>query len=107
MVPLGKFQVCYLTILTILFPLSISGKLTDTLSVFIARVKPAHFGLLCDWRDVPILRQQNQRQPSSHQTNEHGWPRSGSGFKTQRQQPTVQNCHFVVRHSICTHAYDQ
>jgi hypothetical protein len=43
--------------MTILFPLSISGKLTGTLSGFIARVKPAPFGLLCAWREVPILRQ--------------------------------------------------
>jgi hypothetical protein len=38
--------------------LSISGKLTGTLSGFIARVNPAPFGLLCAWREVPILRQQ-------------------------------------------------
>jgi hypothetical protein len=44
--------------LTILFPLSISGKLTGTLSGFITRVKTAPFGLLCAWREVPILRQQ-------------------------------------------------
>jgi hypothetical protein len=41
----------------ILFPLLISGKLTGTLSGFIVRVKPAPFGLLCAWREVPILRQ--------------------------------------------------
>jgi hypothetical protein len=46
--------------LTILFPLSILGKLTGMLSGFIARVKPAPFGLLCAWREVPILRQQIQ-----------------------------------------------
>jgi hypothetical protein len=45
--------------LTILFPLSFSGKLTGTLSGFIARVKPAPSGLLCAWREVPILRQQH------------------------------------------------
>jgi hypothetical protein len=44
--------------LTIFIPLSLSGKLTGTLSGSIARVKPASFGLLCDWREVPILRQQ-------------------------------------------------
>jgi hypothetical protein len=44
--------------LTILFPLSVSGKLTGTLSGFITRVKPAPFGMLCAWREVPILRQQ-------------------------------------------------
>jgi hypothetical protein len=44
--------------LTILFPLSVSGKLTGTLSGFIACVKPASFGLLCAWREVLILRQQ-------------------------------------------------
>jgi hypothetical protein len=44
--------------LTILFSLSILGKLTGTLSGFIVRVKPAPFGLLCAWREVPILRQQ-------------------------------------------------
>jgi hypothetical protein len=44
--------------LTILFPLSVSGKLTGTLSGFIARVKPAPFGLLCAWRELLILRQQ-------------------------------------------------
>jgi hypothetical protein len=43
--------------LIILFPLSISGKLSGTLSGFIARVKPAPSGLLCAWREVPILRQ--------------------------------------------------
>jgi hypothetical protein len=41
--------------LTIFIPLSVSGKLTGTLSVFITRVKPAPFGLLCAWREVPIL----------------------------------------------------
>jgi hypothetical protein len=46
--------------LTILFPLSVSGKLTGTLSGFITCVKPAPFGLLCAWREVPILRQQSQ-----------------------------------------------
>jgi hypothetical protein len=40
--------------------LSISGKLTGTLSGFSARVKPAPFGLLCAWREVPILRQQRE-----------------------------------------------
>jgi hypothetical protein len=44
--------------LTILFLLLVSGKLTGTLSGFIARVKPATFGLLCAWREVPILLQQ-------------------------------------------------
>jgi hypothetical protein len=43
--------------LTILFPLSVLGKLTGTLSGFIVRAKPAPFGLLCAWREVPILRQ--------------------------------------------------
>jgi hypothetical protein len=37
--------------------LSVSGKLTGTLSGFIARVKPASFGLLCAWREALILRQ--------------------------------------------------
>jgi hypothetical protein len=37
--------------------LSISEKLTGTLSGFIVHVKPAPFGLLCAWREVPILRQ--------------------------------------------------
>jgi hypothetical protein len=44
--------------LTIFISLSVSGKLTGTLSGFITRVKPASFGLLCAWREVPILRQQ-------------------------------------------------
>jgi hypothetical protein len=44
--------------LTIFIPLSDSGKLTGTLSGFIARVKPTPFGLLCAWREVLILRQQ-------------------------------------------------
>jgi hypothetical protein len=39
-------------------PLSVSGKLTGTLSGFIAHVKPTPFDLLCAWREVPILRQQ-------------------------------------------------
>jgi hypothetical protein len=43
--------------LTIFIPLSISGKLTGTLSGFITHVKPAPFALLCAWREVPILRQ--------------------------------------------------
>jgi hypothetical protein len=43
--------------LTIFIPLSVSGKLTGTLSGFITRVKPAPFGLLCAWREVLILRQ--------------------------------------------------
>jgi hypothetical protein len=43
--------------LTIFIPLSVSGKLTGTLSGFITRVKPAPFGLLCARREVPILRQ--------------------------------------------------
>jgi hypothetical protein len=43
--------------LTIFIPLSVSGKLTGTLSGFIARVKPAPFGLLCAWREVQILHQ--------------------------------------------------
>jgi hypothetical protein len=43
--------------LTIFIPLSVSGKLTGTLLEFIARVKPASFGLLCDWREVLILHQ--------------------------------------------------
>jgi hypothetical protein len=42
--------------LTIFIPLSVSGKLIGTLSGFIARVKPASFGLLCAWREVLILR---------------------------------------------------
>jgi hypothetical protein len=44
--------------LTIIHPLSVSGKLTGTLSGFITCVKPAPFGLLCGWRGVLILRQQ-------------------------------------------------
>jgi hypothetical protein len=44
--------------LIIFIPLSVSGKLTSTLSGFIARVKPAPCGLLCAWREVPILHQQ-------------------------------------------------
>jgi hypothetical protein len=44
--------------LTIFIPSSVSGKLTGTLSEFITRVKPAPFGLMCAWREVPILRQQ-------------------------------------------------
>jgi hypothetical protein len=44
--------------LIIFIPLSVSGKLTGTFSGFITRVKPAPFGLLCAWREVPILRQQ-------------------------------------------------
>jgi hypothetical protein len=43
--------------LIIFIPLSVSGKLTGTFSGFIARVKPASFGLLCAWREVLILRQ--------------------------------------------------
>jgi hypothetical protein len=43
--------------LTIFIPLSVSEKLTGTLSGFIARVKTASFGLLCAWREVLILRQ--------------------------------------------------
>jgi hypothetical protein len=39
--------------------LSVSGKLTGTLSGFITRVKPAPFGLLWAWREVSILRQQS------------------------------------------------
>jgi hypothetical protein len=59
--------------LTILFHLSISGKLTGTLSGFIARVKPAPFGLLCAWREVPILRQHCGRTWLWC-----GWTRSGA-----------------------------
>jgi hypothetical protein len=43
--------------LTIFIPLSISGKLTGTLSGIITRVKPASFSLLCAWREELILRQ--------------------------------------------------
>jgi hypothetical protein len=43
--------------LTIFIPLSVSGKLTGTLSGFITCVKQASFGLLCAWREVLILRQ--------------------------------------------------
>jgi hypothetical protein len=43
--------------LIIFIPLLVSGKLTSTLSGFIARVKPASSGLLCAWREVLILRQ--------------------------------------------------
>jgi hypothetical protein len=46
--------------LTIFIPLSVSGKLTSTLSGFITRVKPASFGLLCAWREVLILLQQKE-----------------------------------------------
>jgi hypothetical protein len=42
---------------TIFIPLSVSGKSTGALSGFIARVKPASFGLLCIWREVLILLQ--------------------------------------------------
>jgi hypothetical protein len=41
--------------LIIFIPFSVLGKLTGTLSGFIARVKPASFGLLCVWREVLIL----------------------------------------------------
>jgi hypothetical protein len=43
--------------LTIFIPLSVSGKLTGTLSGIITCVKPASFGLLCAWREELILRQ--------------------------------------------------
>jgi hypothetical protein len=43
--------------LILFIPLSVSEKLNGTLSGFIARVKPASFGLLCVWREVLILRQ--------------------------------------------------
>jgi hypothetical protein len=52
--------------LIIFIPLSVSGKLTGTLSRFIVRVKPASFGLLCAWRGVLNLRQHLlQHQPDS------------------------------------------
>jgi hypothetical protein len=40
--------------------------LTGTLSGFIARVKPASFGLLCAWREVLILRQHIQNTEGLH-----------------------------------------
>jgi hypothetical protein len=43
--------------LTIFILCQFQEKLTGTLSGFITRVKPAPFGLLCAWREVPILRQ--------------------------------------------------
>jgi hypothetical protein len=45
--------------------------LTGTLSGFIARVKPAPFGLLCAWREVPILRQQGEPFRSQLTQKEH------------------------------------
>jgi hypothetical protein len=51
LVPPGKFHV----LSNYFHPLSVSGKLTGTLSGFITRVKPASFDLLCAWREVQIL----------------------------------------------------
>jgi hypothetical protein len=56
--------------------LSVSGKLTGTLSGFIVRVKSAPFGLLYVWREMLILRQHQPMRgveviPSAHQI--HWW----------------------------------